>query len=373
MNEALILKMAMPYVKNGVITYSNFDHLFDMLSLREQYQVVEILIKNDIQLADTEGDDSDEEIPDLLAFTPDDETLESQWENKNDFRVLYDESIFKDTATSDGGNEVFLFDKIEQSNAILCHLIQQGSAQARQDLCMKNERLVMKYAQAYNHYYGNDLDFDDLKQAGYIGLMRAAESFDNSMGNAFSTYATFWIKQSISRELMDHGFSIRIPVHMMEKIIKVTSLDNKYGAQGVDYQQRLSMISEDLGCRVDEVRNCIALRFQFLDSVSLNTPVGEEEDTELQDFIEDKDSQQTEETVMRSILHNQLETVVDTLTPRESDIIRLRFGLEDGVSCTLEEIGEKYRVTRERIRQIEAKALRKLRHPSRSKHIKDFL
>ncbi|WP_461811542.1 sigma-70 family RNA polymerase sigma factor [Faecalimonas sp.] len=360
MNEEIILSMVEPYVKDGAITYSQFDGLFNMLSIKEQYAVVEVLRNNGINLVD-EQINEDEFVLEL-----------DKYENEDEFEILYDESIFKDNDKTD---EIFLENRktVNQSNEILCSLIQQGNRQAIQDLCVKNKGLVDKYASGYQKRYRNRLDFEDLEQVGFMGLIKAAERFNIRQGTAFSTYAVFWIKQSISREIMDKGFAIRIPVHMMERINKVVEKDNQLGINGLNIQQRIEIIAEELGLSEREIRECLMLKNNYLTYTSLDTPIGEEGESILGEFLPDNSTPTVEEIVADKMLRGQLEAALNTLTEREQNIIRLRFGLDDGRERTLEEIGQQYNVTRERIRQIEEKALRKLRHPSRTRKIKDFL
>jgi RNA polymerase primary sigma factor len=363
MNEAIVLSMASPYVKDGSITYEEFDNIYSMLSMKEKYGVVEILYRNGINLIDAnERIDADEFVLDA--------ELDSENEN---FDILYDESIFKDNEVSDESDVLLVNQNIRQSNSILCSLIQEGNKQAEQDLCVKNKRLVDKYVNMYQKKYGNRLDFEDLEQVGFIGLIKAAQRFDFKQGTTFSTYAVWWIKQSISREIMDNGYAIRIPVHMMERINKVVRMDNLYIEQGMRKQERWEAISEELGIAVEDIRECLILKNNYLSYISLNTPVGEDETTEIGEFVPQEEVESVEDVITDRELRETLEHVISTLRPREQEILRLRFGLDDDHARTLGEIGEKFGLTRERIRQIEVKALRKLRHPSRSRKLTEFL
>lgn len=365
MNEDIIINMARPYVKDGAITYAEFNRIYDFLSRKEQYSVVDILFKNAIDLIDEQVDEE------LFVLEYNTENIE---EEKLDFEILYDDDLFKDKKRpSDDCGNLILYTDIKQSNENLCNLVKQHNMQAKQDLCIKNKRLVDKYVIAYEKYYGNHLDFEDLEQAGFIGLIKAAERYDVSQGTAFSTYAVFWIKQSISREIIDNGFAIRIPAHMMEKINKVTRLDNQFGLEGIPFEERMELIACEIGETVDVVKECLVLRQNFLSYSSLNTPVGEDEDTEINDFITDDTVPSVEDIITHNLLRDTISQIMFTLNPREQEILRLRFGLDDGVVRTLEEIGMMYGVTRERIRQIEKKALTKMRHPSRSRKLKDYL
>lgn len=236
---------------------------------------------------------------------------------------------------------------------------------------MKNKRLVDKYVVAYQKKYGNRLDFEDLEQVGFMGLIKAANKFELHQGNVFSTYAVFWIKQAISREIMDNGYAIRIPVHMMERINKVVRVENRY--IDLSIEERIKKVSEGLAMSEEAVRECLILRKNYLSYASLNAPVGDQEDTELGEMILEASVLSVEDTVIDRELRCALEDVMSTLTQKEQKILRLRFGMDDGHAKTLEEVGKQFNVTRERIRQIEAKALRKLRHPSRVEKIKDYL
>lgn len=370
MNEQIIVGMAQPYVKNGSITYEEFDHIYEMLSLKEKYAVVEILYNNSINLID-----ADEQVcGEKFVLAVDDDVYDGSEDEATDdnFKVLYDDGLFRDTGFKDQKSETVVVNKVvKQSNEILCMMIQQGNLQAKQDLCVKNKKLVDKYVLAYEKRYRHRIDFDDLEQVGFIGLITAAKKFDISMGNSFSTYAVWWIKQAISREIMDHGFMIRIPVHMMERISKVAVIENRFSELNRD--ERIVKVMDETGYSEEWVRECMKLKEYVLTYSSLNVPIGEDGDTELGEVIPDDGVIPIEEIIENRVLRENFEEILYTLTPREEKVLRLRFGFDDNRPRTLEEVGKIFNVTRERIRQIEAKALRKLRHPSRSRKVKDFM
>ena len=287
---------------------------------------------------------------------------------------------FEDTVTSDGitiddpvkvylkeiGRVPLLTPDEEVQLALDIQKGGKDGERAKQRLSEANLRLVVSIAK---RYVGRGMQFLDLIQEGNLGLIKAVEKFDHTKGFKFSTYATWWIRQAITRAIADQARTIRIPVHMVETINKVKKVSSQLLHRN-GHEPTADEIAEELDMPVDKVREIMRVAQE---PVSLETPIGEEEDSHLGDFIPDEDAPVPAEAASHTLLKEQLSGVLKSLTPREEKVLRLRFGLEDGRPRTLEEVGKEFNVTRERIRQIEAKALRKLRHPSRSKKLRDFL
>ena len=329
-------------------------HVLDVEQMEKLYEELE---SNGIEVVDDDAVDSSD-----VALTED---------NVDDF----EESLNTDGITIDDPVKVYLKEigrvplLTPEEEIDLALKIQAGGPdgeKAKQRLSEANLRLVVSIAK---RYVGRGMQFLDLIQEGNLGLIKAVEKFDHTKGFKFSTYATWWIRQAITRAIADQARTIRIPVHMVETINKVKKVSSQllhvYG-----HDPSAEEIAERLDMSVDKVREIMRVAQE---PVSLETPIGEEEDSHLGDFIPDDDAPVPAEAASQTLLKEQLADVLKTLTPREEKVLRLRFGLGDGRPRTLEEVGKEFNVTRERIRQIEAKALRKLRHPSRSKKLRDFL
>ena len=294
----------------------------------------------------------------VAAATEKDSDLES---------VLYAEGISIDDPVKVYLKEIGRVPLLSADEEIeLAVRMSQGDEIARKRLSEANLRLVVSIAK---RYVGRGMQFLDLIQEGNLGLIKAVEKFDHTKGFKFSTYATWWIRQAITRAIADQARTIRIPVHMVETINKVKKVNSQLLHQN-GHEPSCEQIAAELEMPVEKVREIMRVAQE---PVSLETPIGEEEDSHLGDFIPDNDAPAPTDVASHTLLKEQLTEVLSTLTPREAKVLKLRFGLEDGRTRTLEEVGKEFNVTRERIRQIEAKALRKLRHPSRSKRLKDFL
>lgn len=325
------------------------------------------------EFSDVEGyDGAIEEVEELdLSGDPEVEELEAeveQLESAEDMeKMLAQEGLAIDDPVRMYLKEIGKVPLLDAETELsLAKRMADGDEEAKRQLVEANLRLVVSIAK---RYVGKGMFFLDLIQEGNLGLMKAVEKFNYQKGYKFSTYATWWIRQAITRSIADQARTIRIPVHMVETIHKVSRVSRQL-LQELGHEASAEEIAEKMGLGVDKIREILKIA---QDPVSLETPIGEEEDSHLGDFIPDDDSPAPEEAVSYTVLREQLEDVLHTLTPREEEVLKLRFGLKDGKTRTLEEVGEVFGITRERIRQIEAKALRKLRHPSRSKRLKDYL
>ena len=292
-------------------------------------------------------------------------------EAKEDEIILDDEEITKDVNINDPVRmylkEIGRIPLLTPDEELaLSERINNNDEDAKRILAESNLRLVVSIAK---RYVGRGLLFLDLIQEGNIGLMKAVDKFDSNRGYKFSTYATWWIRQAITRALADQARTIRVPVHMVETINKMVRVQRQLTLE-LNREPSEEEIAKKMNISINKVREVIKIS---QDPVSLETPIGEEDDSHLGDFIKDESSLSPEEYTENEILKEEINEVLESLQPREQEVLRLRFGLKDGTCHTLEEVGKKFNVTRERIRQIEAKALRKLRHPSRAKKLKDFM
>ncbi len=350
--------------KDGILTYSELIDSLEEISLdadqiEEVYQSLEnmgIEVVGDKEELLLEKDDIDDEIDkeDLEEVDIKEDLSVPKGINVDDPVRMYLKEIGK-IPLLNGDEEIELAKRM-----------QEGDEEAKKQLAEANLRLVVSIAK---RYVGRGMLFLDLIQEGNLGLMKAVEKFDYKKGFKFSTYATWWIRQAITRAIADQARTIRIPVHMVETINKLVRVQRQL-VQELGRDPSPEEIGKEMGMEVEKVREIMKIAQE---PVSLETPIGEEEDSHLGDFIPDDEVLAPAEAATFTMLREQLIDVLDTLTPREQKVLRLRFGLDDGRARTLEEVGKEFEVTRERIRQIEAKALRKLRHPSRSKKLKDFL
>lgn len=350
----------------NVLTYKEVNDAFSGMQISEEKMdlILEFLEKHNIDILHEEnGDDTTE-----LLLDNDDDILLS---DEDEVEIIEDADVLEGVSTEDPvrmylkeiGNVPLLSTEEEVE---LARKVEEGDEEAKKKLIEANLRLVVSIAKKY---VGRGMPFLDLIQEGNMGLMKAVDKFDYAKGFKFSTYATWWIRQAITRGIADTGRTIRVPVHMVETINKTLRMTRTL-LQELGREPSPEEVAERLGVPVSRVREVLKIS---RDPVSLDTPIGEEDDSHLGDFIEDDSALSPADSAAFSMLREELSTALESLTDRERQVVQLRFGLIDGRARTLEEVGKEFNVTRERIRQIEAKALRKLRHPSRSKRLKDFL
>ena len=368
MKEEQILKMARTRVYGQMMTYEDFDDVFGkLLPKRMQYQVVDLLSAHGIELVDKLPETQEE---DLVLSEEKQKEVNQDWAVE-DGAVGADARPFEEDTIVE---REWHLPVPRMSNEMLCQLIQQGDRRARQDILVVNRRLVLKYVQYYRRSPWCNLTAEDLEQIGLVGLLKAAEHFDSHLGYAFSTYAVWWIRQCMTRAMMDEGSMIRVPVHMQEFVHKVTRLDFNLARQGVtDAAVRRERMAEQLEEPLEKIQYAFNVRDCFLRFVSLDTPVGEDKETPLEAFIEDDASPSVEEQVLAEDEKQILLDHMKQMKPREAKVLSLRFGFETGAPMTLEEVGRVLGVTRERIRQIESKAIRRMRsHIIRSGNYKSL-
>lgn len=365
--KALLGLVDLAKTKKNILQYGEINDAFKGLELTEDKMdlVLEYLEKQKIDIVNAEiGVDVAE---DLILDNDDDIILDDEEE----VEIIDDVDVLEGVSTEDPvrmylkeiGNVPLLTTEQEVE---LAKRVEAGDEEAKKQLTEANLRLVVSIAKKY---VGRGMPFLDLIQEGNMGLMKAVDKFDYTKGYKFSTYATWWIRQAITRGIADTGRTIRVPVHMVETINKTLRMTRTL-LQELGREPTPEEVAERLNVSVSRVREVLKIS---RDPVSLDTPIGEEDDSHLGDFIEDYSALSPADSAAFSMLRAELATALESLTDRERQVVKLRFGLEDGRARTLEEVGKEFNVTRERIRQIEAKALRKLRHPSRSKRLKDFL
>lgn len=359
LNTEYILETVRPYLtKDKKLRESDFNRLFSALTRKEQYEIIGILIDNDIDYVDDEESDSIPQgnITDTLKNTAPER-----------LNISNNKPVVNVSVPGRDAKQL-----LGLKNEQLCVLYQRGDPLALEALILKNERFVYRDALALSKQFKQDcLTIDDIVQYGNIGLIVAADRFDISRGFSFLTYADYWIRQSIVRSIIDTAYMIRLPVHLMERARHFWGIR---AAHPTFSEKELieEIINSGYTESPKEIQKLLNLGEIYLNTTSLNVLIGDDDDSELEGFIP-ADDVCVEDAVERNILKEIIERVLSTLTPREAQILRLRFGLDDGIEHTLEDVGAVYHVTRERIRQIESKALRKLRHPSRMKQIRDFL
>lgn len=385
---------------NNVLTQEQIDEYLMNYDLSDELaeELLEYIQQNQITISDDDLDSLDVDDDMLLADVPtmdddldldiDDADDTPDLDFDGDFDMMTGDTLHmyqehdddKESESTQLGSNVKINDPVKMylkeigrvellnhdQEIELAKRILEGDEQAKKELAAANLRLVVSIAK---RYVGRGMLFLDLIQEGNMGLIKAVEKFDYTKGYKFSTYATWWIRQAITRAIADQARTIRIPVHMVETINKLIRT-SRHLLQQNGREPTPEEIAAEMEIPVEKVAEIQKIA---QDPVSLETPIGEEDDSHLEDFIQDEDTPAPQDSAAYTLLREQLEEVMSTLTPREAKVLKLRFGLEDGKSRTLEEVGKEFMVTRERIRQIEAKALRKLRHPSRSKKLRDYM
>ncbi len=344
--------------ESGKITYGELATQLDDANPEQIDKVFDAFEEMGIDLSKEELDDEEPDVEDLKEV----EELKLDEITDTDYEGINVDDPVRMYLREIGRIPLLTYDQ----ELDLAKRILENDEEARQELAESNLRLVVSIAKKY---LGRGMLFLDLIQEGNMGLIKAVEKFDYTKGFKFSTYATWWIRQAITRAIADQARTIRIPVHMVETINKLIRT-SRHLLQQLGREPTPEEIAEEMEIPVEKV---MEIQKIAQDPVSLETPIGEEDDSHLGDFIPDDDSPAPQDSAAYTLLKEQLEEVMNTLTPREAKVLKLRFGLEDGKARTLEEVGKEFQVTRERIRQIEAKALRKLRHPSRSKKLKDYM
>ena len=359
--------LAQAKTKKNTLEYDEILKAFEGIELTEDRmdEILEYFEHNNVDV--TQGKNIEDDTTELLLETEDD-IIPGQ---DDEAEIIDDLDVLEGVSTEDPvrmylkeiGNVPLLTSEEEVE---LAKRVEAGDEDAKRQLTEANLRLVVSIAKKY---VGRGMPFLDLIQEGNMGLMKAVDKFDYTKGYKFSTYATWWIRQAITRGIADTGRTIRVPVHMVETINKTLRMTRTL-LQELGREPTPEEVADRLGVPVSRVREVLKIS---RDPVSLDTPIGEEDDSHLGDFIEDDTVMSPADSAAFSMLREELSKALESLTERERQVIKLRFGLEDGRARTLEEVGKEFNVTRERIRQIEAKALRKLRHPTRSKRLKDFL
>ena len=348
LNQDFILHEIQPFLNESrEISAAEFESLFSSLPLHEQYEVINIMIDHNIDYVDEKrGIPHRTESSNIAGIVP--------------------VSRLREYRNEDG-----YWNMLNLTNEQLCLLAHRGDDRAKAALLRKNEGAVWDIAKKkMKGFSKTNLTVEDLVQEGYIGVLKAIEKYDPEQGYKFITYCEYWIHQQMSRSAVETGFTIRLPTNFYMRLVKISRCRRFHPT--ADEKELAALLADD-GITAEQVRNAFAWSEIYLNIASLNTPIGDESNTELLTLIPDEGQESVEDIIATAVLREQMDAVLSTLTPKEEKVLRLRFGLDDGRTRTLEEVGMQFNVTRERIRQIEEKALRKLRHPSRSKKLKVFL